>query len=225
MKSIFTLTLCVLVVLNSYGQKQSVLTTGLGYPAFLGTSTSNDMHYNYSINGGNYYLYLEKDINLFRKLAEFRIAPGFAFINIDETYKNEALGGGGKAMYRHKALSTYMKILYEIDREPYVVCDYYFGFQLGYYLHSKTSGTKSSWQVNPNPDDGEGHFYHSVEVDTSGKDFFHKSYFGLLAGLEPMGDKNTYLRPKIELAFYPVFATVNDYYVNNQKKKRCFNCQ
>ncbi len=47
MKSLFTLTLCVLVVLNSYGQKQSVLTTGLielaFYPVF---ATVNDYYVN-----------------------------------------------------------------------------------------------------------------------------------------------------------------------------------
>ena len=60
------------------------------------------------------------------------------------------------------------------------------------------------------------------KIDRSGEDFFHTNYFGIIAGAQLFGDKETFIQPKIELAFYPSFATVNSYYHSGEEKKNMF---
>jgi hypothetical protein len=109
-------------------------------------------------------------------------------------------------------------LIYEIDRQPYVVTDYYFGLHAGYYINSKTTGSTSSWQLNPD----SGKFTNSEDIDKSGKDFFHSNYIGIIAGIRPLRDAENFLQPNIELAFYPSFASLNSYYTNIAEKKSMF---
>jgi hypothetical protein len=109
-------------------------------------------------------------------------------------------------------------LIYEIDRQPYVVTDYYFGLHAGYYINSKTTGSTSSWQLNPD----SGKFTNSEDIDKSGKDFFHSNNIGIIAGIRPLGEAENFLKPNIELAFYPSFASLNSYYTNIAEKKSMF---
>lgn len=217
MKHFITLLFIILATFSVIAQDRSALIIGAGYPLFMGTK-SDDPHYDYVINKANYNLFLEKAILLLKKYPEIRLTHGLAYSQINESYKYEGLGGGGKGEYEHSAFSAYLKLLYEIDRQPYVVTDYYFGIQMGYYFHSKTTGSRSSWQLNPDGDN----YSNSKEIDRSGQDFFHTNYFGIIAGMQLFGDKETFIQPKIELAFYPSFATANSYYQNGEEKKNMF---
>lgn len=212
--------LLCLVAFGVHAQENSFFTIGIGYPVFIGTNSNDDSHYNYSINHGNYNLFLEKEIKLLTKVPHLRFTPGLAYTGIKEIYNSEGLGGGGKGNYKHWAMSTYLKLIYEIDRQPNVVSDYYFGIQVGHYIDSKTTGSKSSWQVNYDSDDGHSSSY--KEIDKSGKDFFHSNYIGIITGIRPLGDAESFIQPNIELAFYPSFATVNSYYINAEEKKSMF---
>lgn len=206
-----------LSVFGANAQKSSHFKIGVGYPVFIGTNDNDNAHYNYSINKRNYNLFLEKEFRMLKKIPEFRFTPGLAYTVINENYESAALGGGGEGNYKHQAFSTYLKLTYEIDRDPYVVVDYYFGVQAGYYLHSITKGSRSSWQVNPNLN--EDHYSSYKEINTDGKDFFHLNYIGIIAGLRPLGDTESFIQPNIELTFYPSFATVNSYYLNAEENK------
>jgi hypothetical protein len=213
--------LIIFISLGAFGlkaQENSFFTAGVGYPLFFGTGNNEDSHYDYRINKYNINLFVEKELQLLKNYPEIRITPGLAYTRINEDYDYEGLGGGGKGSYKHKAFSGYLKLLYEIDREPDFANDYYFGIQAGYYFDSKTRGSKSTWQMNPEG----GNFTNSEEIDKSGDDFFHSSYFGMVAGIKPLGDKVTFIKPKIELAFYPSFATLNSYYLNGEEKKSMF---
>ena len=64
-----------------------------------------------------------------------------------------------------------------------------------------------------------GNYSSSTEIDKSGKDFFHSSHIGIMAGIKPLGSRASFIQPKIELAFYPAFATLNSYFVNGEEKK------
>jgi len=214
MKRIIILIFISLATIGIKAQNQPLITVGVGYPVFLSTK-SDDAHYDYFINKKNYNLYLEKQLKFLKQIPEISITPGLAFTHITENYDYEGLGGGGKGDYKHKAFSGFVKVLYEIERQPEIATDYYFGIQVGYYFSSKTDGSRSSWQMNP---DG-GNYTNSEEIDKSGEDFFHSNYIGLIAGIAPLGDKKTFIKPKIELGFYPAFATVNSYFVNGEEKK------
>ena len=196
-------------------QEHTLFNVGVGYPLFPGTNKGDNPEYDYNANLGNLNLFVEKDIRLFKKVPAILLTPGVAYTYIKETFKKEGLGGGGEGKYKHKALSGYIKLLYEIDRQPDIVTDFYFGLQIGYYLQSRTRGSESSWQLNSNAEVN----YHNTEIDNSGEDFFHSNYFGILAGMKPLGDKQTVIQPKIELAFYPGFATLNSYYMNSEEMK------
>jgi len=216
MKHFIILLLIFLTTTGVNAQDHSFFTIGAGYPIFWGIK-SDDPHYDYSIRA-NYNLFVEKEVMLFKKVPEIRLTPGLAFTQINESYKYDGLGGGGEGEYKHKALSGYVKLLYKIDRQPEIVTDYYFGLQIGYYLQSRTTASESSWQLNSN-----GIYdYYSTKIDNGGADFFHSNYVGIIAGIQPLGDKETCIQPKIELAFYPSFATVNSYYANGETKKNMF---
>ncbi|WP_346859576.1 hypothetical protein [uncultured Draconibacterium sp.] len=210
--------LFLFLTLSLVAQENSFITIGVGYPFITGAKVSDNAHYDYNINSGNYNLFLEKELKLLKKTPQILLTPGLAFTGIKETYKLEALGGGGDGDFQHRAFSTYLKVIYEIDRQPYVVTDYYFGVHAGCYINSKTTGSTSSWQLNP---DG-GKYTNSEEIDKSGNDFFHLNYFGIIAGIRPLGDAENFLKPTIELAFYPSFATLNSYYNNLDEKKSMF---
>ncbi|WP_321371344.1 hypothetical protein [uncultured Draconibacterium sp.] len=212
--------LLCLVAFSLHAQENSYFTIGIGYPFFLGTDKNDDSHYNYNINLANYNVFVEREFQVLKKMPQLRLTPGLAYIKIKETYKNEALGGGGEGYYKHRAFSTYVKLIYELNRQPYIVCDYYFGLQAGYYIDSKSTGSGSSWMVNYNSD--EGHYSNYDETDKSGKDFFHSNYFGIIAGIRPLGDAENFIQPNIEFGFYPSFATINSYYVNGEEKKSMF---
>ncbi|QIA07210.1 hypothetical protein [Draconibacterium halophilum] len=206
--------LLCLVTFGLNAQENSFLNIGIGYPIIIGT---NNIDYDYSINKGNSILFVEKEIKLLKKIPQLRLTPGLSSSVIKETFKSEGLGGGGKGNYKHRAMSTYLKFIYEINREPHVVSDYYFGIQVGYYINSKTTGSKSWWQVDYDSD--HGHYSNHKEIDESGEDFFHSNYLGILAGIRPLGDTKSFIQPNIELAFYPSFATINSYYLNAEEKK------
>ncbi len=216
---LFIILFCFLAFSLS-AQENSYFTIGVGYPLFIGTNSDDNAHYNYSINGENYNLFLEKEFNVAKKIPQLHLTPGLSYIRVKEHYESEALGGGGEGNFKHRALSTYLKFIYEINRQPYVVTDYYLGFQAGYYIHSKTTVSGSSWQVNY--DSEEEHYSNYEEFDKSGEDFFHSNYIGIIAGIRPLGDAEHFLQPNVELAFYPSFATVNSYYVNGEEKKSMF---
>ncbi len=215
MKHIVTLLFILFTCLNAVAQKNSFFTVGIGYPLFLGTGNNEDPHYYYRINKSSINLFLEKELQLLKNYPEISITPGLAFTRINESYDYEGLGGGGEGEYKHRALSGYFKLIYKIDRKPDFANDYYFGIQAGYYLCSKTTGSKSFWQMNPEG----GSFSNSEEIDKSGEDFFHSNYFGIVAGIEPFGDKARFITPKFEVAFYPAYATLNSYYKNGEEKK------
>lgn len=209
--------LLCLVAFALQAQENSFLTIGIGYPIIIGT---NDTDYDYIINKGNSNLFLEKEIKLLNKVPHLRLTPGLAYTGIKEIYKSDGLGGGGNGNYKHRAFSTYLKVVYKIDRNPNLPTDLYFGFHAGYYIDSKTTGSRSSWQINP--DFNEEHYSNYEELDKSGEDFFHSNYIGLIAGIRPLGDEESFIQPNIEFAFYPSFATVNSYYVNGEEKKSMF---
>lgn len=215
MKYLFSLLFICLLTINTFAQEHSFFTIGAGYPIFFGTNKDNNSYYDYNINNLNYNLFVEKNIQLFKKLPEILFTPGLAYSHIKETFKSEGLGGGGEGEYKHKALSGYAKLIYKIDRQPDIVTDYYFGLQIGYYLQSRTTGSESSWQLNSNA----VYDHYDTKVDNSGEDFFHSYYYGFIAGIKPLGDKQTFIQPKIELAFYPGFATLNSYYINGEETK------
>ncbi len=206
------------VVYGLAAQENSFVTIGAGHPVFTGIKINDRSHYDYNINKGNYNLFLEKEIKLLKKAPQLRLTPGLGYVSIKESYENESLGGGGEANYKHQAFSTYLKLIYKIDGHPKIVTDYYFGIHTGYYIYSNTTGSKSSWRLNP---DGLNYSNHE-EIDKSGKDFFHSTYIGIIGGFRPLGGTNSFLQPNIELAFYPSFATLNSYYYNDEKQKNMF---
>nr|WP_319272713.1 hypothetical protein [uncultured Draconibacterium sp.] len=216
---LFTILFCV-TVLSLSAQEDSYFTIGAGYPLIIGTGNNDDSHYYYSSNDSKYSVFLEKELQLLNKLPELRLTPGFSYTQINEKYDLSALGGGGTGNYEHNALSTYLKFVYKIDRNPYMITDFYFGIHAGYYIHSKTTGSKSSWQVNYDSD--EGHYSNYEEFDTDGKNFFHSNYIGIVLGFRPLGDADYFFQPNIEFGLYPAFATVNSYYANREGKKSMF---
>jgi len=208
-------TLLCFIFYGLAAQENSYFTIGIGQPLFTGITINDRSHYDYNINKGSYNLFLEKEIKLLKEAPLLRLTPGLAYFRIKEVYENESLGGGGEGNYKHQAISTYLKLIYKIDRQPYMVTDYYFGIHSGYYIYSNTTGSKSTWQLNPEG----GTYSNHEEIDKSGKVFFHSAYIGIIGGFRPLGDTNSFLQPNIELAFYPSFATLNSYYYNDEKQK------
>lgn len=217
MKPILIPLFIFLVTHSVKAQDHSFCAFGIGYPVFLRTK-NDDPHYDYFISKANYNLFFEKEIPLLKIVPEIRLTPGLTYSQINELYKYEGIGGGGIGEFKHEAFNGYFKLTYKIDRQPVIVTDYYYGLQIGYYIRSKTTGSRSSWQLNPDGDN----YSNSEEINKSGEDFFHTYFFGIIAGIEPLGDKVTFIQPKIELAFYPSFATVNSYYLNGEAKKNMF---
>ncbi len=109
------------------------------------------------------------------------------------------------------AVSIYSKFLYRSNFKFTGNHNWNFGLVTGYYIHTHVEGKVDWWAIQEGPD------YHSSRIiEGDDKAFFKSFYFGLVSSFQFNFKKVRFLKPGIELSFYPKYANIAADYSNNK---------
>lgn len=199
MKFVFILFTILVITFNSFSQISPAIKVGAGYVHVydIEERTSPDVH---TVTGYPS-VSVEKpfpiEIRLKKRLS---INPGLAYYY----FKEEKLKGdteeGKDFRLRHQSASGYVKVLYQAKFAGKTEAFFYGGGIGGINFYTKTKGTKSIYGLNVEIPEYDN------RVNENGSDFFPLFYYGVLAGLQPNARKYNFIKPSIEIAFYPGFV-------------------
>ena len=213
MTRLFLSFLICLFTFSINAQEHSWLTIGVAYPMIIDGKVDWS-HSNYFIGDKSFNLFIEKPSAItFSKNENFYLTPGLSFVQFEESGEGGGLGGGSTRELKHKAYSIYLKLMYEIDLAPENSPNIYFGLHTGLYLHTRTSGTRDWWAR------GDDITYRGTEIiNKSGKQFFNSMYGGFLFGFRPVIRSAPFIKPYIELSFFPYYIDFYDPHIEQEEQ-------
>lgn len=200
MKTLIVIIFLLALTFSGFSQISPAIKAGVGYMYVFDEdpSTSPDYH---TITGYPT-ISVEKpfpiEIRLKKRLS---INPGLAYYY----FKEEKLKGdteeGKDFRLRHQSASGYVKVLYQAKFAGKTEAFFYGGGIGGVNFYSKTKGTKSIYGLNVEIPEYDN------RVNENGSDFFPLFYYGVLAGLQPNARKYNFIKPSVEIAYYPGFVS------------------
>ncbi len=215
MNRIILIALFVLTFTISKSQDHAAISIGGGYPLFFQSNFNKDSGGTHSLTYRRINVFIEKP-GLFKLNSEsLYITPGVGYSLFNEMGSGGGLGGGNSKILKHRAVSLYGKFIYEWNFKSEKSSSLYIGFVSGFYLYSKTTGTRSWWQMYQNTNRSG-----TTEVNRSGNHFFNSAYMGFILGVKPLGNNsNSLFVPIIELSFMPNYAVIYDDHIVEYEQK------
>lgn len=215
MKKIIFLTVIIFLSFLSFSQENSKINFGISYPFFFQNNFDDK-------TGGTHYMNLPR-INVsielpqlfkFRNNPNFNVSPGSCYFLFNECESSGGHGGGTSKELKHQALSLYTKFSYDIGLKSGKPNYFYAGILTGVYIYTKTTGIEDWFMLQ------EGSYLSgSMKVDRNGQPFFNLFYMGFFTGLNPLAKSNSFVKPIVELSFYPNYAIINDSNKRTQDQK------
>lgn len=202
MKKIVNTLLLILLVINVYAQRRSMVNTGIGYLMY--TDNISQAENFYSIKGFPN-LFIEKPIYVpIKSKDRFLITPGFGYAKFKERGEKGDLETLDKLTLDHSSLRIYSKIAYlaRFNRSTL-----YFGLNPGYNFNTATEGTISFTSTR---EDAPEDFETIIENDGSG--FFDSFFYGFVVGIYPGIEGPSRFEPAFEVGYYPQ-------YINSSERK------
>lgn len=188
-----------------FSQEIPAFAIGSGLPFFININSGKNQSDTHNIESARIHIFIEKgEMIHFPGNPEFSITPGAGYFLFNESKISGGLGAGGSRYYKHQALSFYTKWLYDPGSNPEKVFDFYGGVVSGFYFLSKTTGTEywyNSFQPYGNS---------TIEINRSGKNFFHSLYMGFVFGFKPIVKPGSFVKPRIEFSFLPGYAAISN---------------
>lgn len=196
------LILLILLPFFSESQERAFLRTGAGIPLFTKPYFPTDweperysgfprytlfaeipnvlpgtMHYNFSLNPGIHFFYMEQ-----------HEGPG------------TGLGAGSELELKRYSLSVYLKFLYHFSSDETTKHRWYAGTVAGVQVARKSEGDYSWWMKQ-----SEGYSTGGESITDENDRFFNPFYVGYLVGVSSGNNHLKFLKPALELSYYPDF--------------------
>ena len=136
-------------------------------------------------------------------------------MHLEETrYDRGGLASDEHGEYIRNAFSIYSKLLCNLNLNRIGKHNWNFGLITGYYVYTHVDGIFEWTFLQDGPD-----YHGSNKFDGDDKDFFKSFYFGFVSDFQFNFKKVRFLKPAIELSFYPNYANIAaDYYIDNDIK-------
>lgn len=201
MKTFLTFTLICIISASIFSQEIPKLNFGVGYPLLIPNS-------DYSFSDGS--LYFDTNQNFFAEIPFFihlktkpviTFSPGISYVSFDYSRDHGGNGGGSFGNFTRSAVSFYLKSQLIPNFSFTGNHNWNFGFIAGYYLHTHVDSKVVRWAVQAGPD-----YYKSFEFSGNSKDFFNSFYFGFVTGFQFNFKKVRFLKPAVELSFFPGYV-------------------
>ncbi len=200
MKSLVIIFLLLALTFYGFGQISPAFKTGFGYMYVFDEDPSISPDY-HTVTGYPTFS-VEKpfpiEIRLKKRLS---INPGLAYYYFKEEREINKSDYNNDSKYSHQSVNGYVKVLYQAKFRGKTEAFIYGGGIGGLNFYTKTKGTKSVYGLSVEIPE------YNVIVNENGSDFFPLFYYGVLAGLQPNARKYNFIKPSIEIAYYPGFVS------------------
>lgn len=208
MLKLVPLVLLTLFPLFTQSQEGTIIKIGAGVPVFTQPFFPKNWEPERFSGFPRFALFVEKP-NLLPVTLQynFSIDPGVSFF-YTEQYEGpgSALGGGSEFDLKRYSISAYLKFLYHFAGKETSKHSWYAGTVAGVQVLRKTEGKYSWWMRQQG-----GYATGNISVNQLPDDFFNPFYVGFLVGVSPGKNRTQFLKPGIEVSFYP------DFIINNKK--------
>jgi hypothetical protein len=200
MKSLVVIFLLLTLTFYGFGQISPAFKTGFGYMYVFDEDPSIGPDY-HTVTGYPTFS-VEKPFPIEIRLKKrMSINPGLAYYYFKEEREINKSDYNNDSKYSHQSVNGYVKVLYQAKFRGKTEAFIYGGGIGGLNFYTKTKGTKSDYGLSVEIPE------YNVIVNENGSDFFPLFYYGVLAGLQPNARKYNFIKPSIEIAYYPGFVS------------------